>query len=52
MAGIVFLGAVPRGYFDAAADVDVALLTKGDPGSDRSPLYHRVRGIEIHRWVS
>ena len=52
VVGIVFLGAIVRGYFDAAADIDVALIAKGSLGNDCPPQYHREDGFEIHCWVS
>ena len=48
IVGIVFLGAIVRGYFDASADIDIALFKK--QGADFSPAikYSKVEGLEIH----
>jgi len=50
--GIVFLGAIVRGYFDAAADIDVVLIARGSLGGDCPPRYQEQDGFEIHCWVS
>lgn len=52
VAGVVLLGAIVRGYYDAASDIDVAILTRGELGADHPPLFQRLRGFEIHSWVS
>jgi hypothetical protein len=48
VAGIVFLGAIARGYFDPAADIDIAIFTR--PGSPIAfPIpFLKVEGLEIH----
>lgn len=47
IAGIIFLGALARDYFDPAADIDIALITK--PGAEiQLPLrYQKIDGFEI-----
>ena len=51
VVGIVFLGAVARGYFDRSADIDVAIFTK--PKSDLTlPKFRKVDGLEIQVWIS
>ncbi len=48
MVGIVFLGAIPRGYFDAAADIDIALFKKKEADISFASQFFKVEGIEIH----
>lgn len=51
VVGIVFLGAIPRGYFDHAADIDIALFKAR--GSDIAPRqFHQVDGFEVQCWLS
>ena len=52
IAGIVFLGAIVRGYFDREADIDIALFTKATPAADVAPQYQRVDGLEVHCHVA
>jgi len=51
--GIVFLGALARGYFDAYADIDIVLFKAGsedifDAGFPRPDNYTYQEGFEIH----
>lgn len=48
VAGIAFLGALVRGYFDRHADIDIAVFAAGRPGSLSAPQYQRIDGIEVH----
>ena len=50
--GIVFLGAVVRGYFDSFADIDVVIYTS--PGADigLAEQYIHEEGFEIQCWLS
>ena len=48
VAGIAFLGALVRGYFDRHADIDIAVFAAGGPGSISVPQYQRIDGIEVH----
>ncbi len=50
--GIAFLGAVVRGYFDADADIDIALFTRHDLGAQSPPLTETVNGFQIHTWTA
>jgi hypothetical protein len=52
MVGIVFLGAIARGYFDAEADIDIALFRRR--GSEIGPKdkFIKIDGIEVHCWLS
>jgi len=48
VVGIVILGAVARGYFDALADVDVAVVKKRGSEVPFEGQYQHMAGIEIH----
>jgi hypothetical protein len=48
MVGIVFLGAIPRGYFDHSADIDIALFKKQASEIFLPTQYLKVEGLEIH----
>jgi len=52
VAGVVFLGAVARGYFDPYADIDVGIFT--NPGAAVPPpaSYSHEQGFEIHAFMS
>lgn len=50
--GIVFLGAVARGYFDPAADIDIAIFkTRGTQLPINKKFFH-VEGMEVQVWLS
>ncbi len=51
VAGIVFLGAVARGYYDEESDIDIALFMR-PPDRPRPPRFSRVEGLEVHCWLS
>ncbi len=46
--GIVFLGAIARGYFDHAADIDIALFKKQAATIPLTTNFLKVQGFEIH----
>jgi hypothetical protein len=48
IVGIVFIGAIARGYFDASADIDIALFKKQAAFIQLPASYSRVQGFEIH----
>jgi hypothetical protein len=52
VAGIAFLGAIVRGYFDDAADIDIALFTRSAHGCPEAPQYQHVNGFEVHCHVA
>ena len=52
MAGIAFLGAVARGYFDRFADIDIALFTRNTPDGLALPQCLQVDGFEVHPHVA
>ena len=52
LTGIVLLGAVVRGYFDEAADIDIAVYKR--PGSQFAipEKFFKIEEIELHIWLS
>ena len=51
VVGIVFLGAVARGYFDRSADIDIAIFKK--PASTIAPdKFRKIDGLEVQVWLS
>lgn len=52
MVGIVFLGAIARGYFDHSADVDIALIKKQTSEVSLTNKFFQVEGVEVHVWLS
>ncbi len=46
--GVVFLGAIVRGYFDEAADIDVAVFKKRGADVPFAGQYQHIDGMEIH----
>jgi hypothetical protein len=46
--GIVFLGAIARGYFDQAADIDIAIFKKQGTTIPLPSQFLKVKGFEIH----
>ena len=48
IVGIVFLGAIARGYFDASADIDIAFFKKPAMTIPLPPNFLKVQGFEIH----
>ncbi|MAT41413.1 MAG: hypothetical protein CL609_03655 [Anaerolineaceae bacterium] len=52
MVGIVFLGAIPRGYFDPWADIDIALFKKQTADIKLNDKFFMVDGIEVQVWLS
>lgn len=48
IVGIVFLGAIVRGYFDHSADIDIALFKKQASEISLATKYLKVEGLEIH----
>lgn len=52
IVGIVFLGAIPRGYFDRFADIDIALFKKQAADIAVKDKFYQVDGIEVQVWLS
>jgi hypothetical protein len=48
IVGIVFLGAIVRGYFDHSADIDIALFKKQTSNISLPSQFLKAEGIEIH----
>jgi hypothetical protein len=48
IVGIVFLGAIARGYFDASADIDIALFKEPASGITLPGQFLQVEGFEVH----
>jgi len=48
IVGIVFLGAIVRGYFDHSADIDIALFKKQTSSISLPSQFLKAEGIEIH----
>ena len=51
MAGIVFLGAIARGYYDASADIDIAFFKNHRSAIPMPVMFQKVEGFEIHSHV-
>ena len=51
MAGIVFLGAIARGYYDASADIDTTFFKSHEPAIPMPTMFQKVEGFEIHSHV-
>lgn len=47
VVGIVFLGAIVRGYFDQHADIDIAIFKMQNAEIPPTPMYQHIDGIEI-----
>jgi hypothetical protein len=52
IVGIVFLGAIARGYFDNSADIDIAIFKKQASGITLAYKFIQVEGLEVHIWLS
>ena len=52
MVGIVFLGAIARGYFDQSADIDIALFKKQASEISLTNKFLKIDGFEVQCWVS
>jgi hypothetical protein len=50
--GIVFLGAIARGYFDPSADIDIAILKKQASEIPLPNKFLKAEGLEVHCWLS
>ncbi len=48
MVGIVFLGAIARGYYDSSADIDIALFKKQGSEIPLASQFLKVEGLEVH----
>ena len=52
VVGIVFLGAIVRGYFDHSADIDIAILKKEGSQFSIPKKFFKIDNIEVHIWLS
>jgi len=52
IVGIVFLGAIVRGYFDHSADIDIAIFKKRGSAVSLSSKFLKVEGLEVHCYLS
>jgi hypothetical protein len=52
VVGIVFLGAITRGYFDHSADIDIAIFKRESADFPLKDKFFEVDGIEVQIWLS
>ena len=52
VVGIVFLGAITRGYFDRSADIDIAIFKKQASAISLPKKFSKVEGLEVQCWES
>ncbi len=52
IVGIVFLGAITRGYFDHSADIDIAIFKKQASTIPLPKKFSTVEGLEVQCWES
>ena len=52
IVGIVFLGAIARGYFDAGADIDIAIFKKQAFEISLPDKFLMVEDLEVQIWLS
>ena len=52
VVGIVLLGAIPRGYFDHHADIDIAIFKKQGADLPLKDKFFQIDGIEVQVWLS
>jgi hypothetical protein len=52
IVGIVFLGAIARGYFDHSADIDIAVFKKQDSEVPLTKKFYMIEDLEVQIWLS
>jgi hypothetical protein len=52
VVGIVFLGAIVRGYFDNFADIDIAIFKKVGTEFPITEKFLKIEGMEVQIWLS
>jgi hypothetical protein len=52
IVGIVFLGAIVRGYFDRSADIDIAIFKKTGTQVPITEKFYKIEDIEVQIWLS
>ena len=50
--GIVFLGAIVRGYFDHLADIDIAVFKKQNSEVPLTNKFYQIEDLEVQIWLS
>ena len=50
--GIVFLGAIARGYFDHLADIDIAVFKKQNSEVPLTKKFYKIEDLEVQIWLS
>jgi hypothetical protein len=52
IVGVVFLGAIARGYFDRSADIDIAIFKKEGSQIPITKKFYKIEGLEVQIWLS
>jgi predicted nucleotidyltransferase len=52
VVGVVFLGAIVRGYFDHLADIDIAVFKKQDSDIPLTKKFYKVEDLEVQIWLA
>ena len=52
IVGIVFLGAIVRGYFDHSADIDIAIFKKEGSQIPITRKFYKIEDMEVQIWLS
>lgn len=52
VVGIVFLGAIVRGYFDHLADIDIAVFKKQNSEVPLTKKFYKIEDLEVQIWLS
>jgi hypothetical protein len=52
IVGIVFLGAIVRGYFDHFADIDIAIFKKEGTQIPLNKKFYKIEDMEVQVWLS
>jgi hypothetical protein len=52
IVGIVFLGAIVRGYFDRSADIDIAIFKKAGSQIPLTRKFYKIEDMEVQIWLS
>lgn len=52
VVGIVFLGAIVRGYFDSFADIDIAIFKKAGTEFQIAEKFLKIEDMEVQIWLS
>jgi hypothetical protein len=52
IVGIVFLGAIARGYFDHSADIDIAFFKKQASEISLTNKFLKIEDLEVQCWLS